>query len=103
MHARALLAVVLLSAILAACHNSASPGDPRVVRVNGTVHLMGFEGGFWVVRGDDGVSYDPIGGLPAGFQVEGLRVRLEARRRDDMGSVHMAGPVVEIIHITKLP
>jgi hypothetical protein len=99
---RAVVAVVLLSIVLAACRNPAAPDDSNVVRVNGTVRYMSFEGGFWVVRGDDGVSYDPIGGLPAPFQVEGLRVRLEARRRGDMASIHMAGPLVEIISIAKL-
>jgi hypothetical protein len=100
---RAAVVVLLLSIVLAACHHPVSPDDPNVVRVNGTVRYMSFEGGFWVVRGDDGVSYDPIGGLPAAFQVEGLRVRLEARRRDDMASFHMAGPIVEIIRIARLP
>jgi hypothetical protein len=96
------LAVVLLSVGLAACRNPASPDDPNVVNVTGTVRFRSIEGGFWVVAGDDGVSYDPLDGLPAGFQVEGLRVRLEARRRLNMGSIHNAGLIVEIIRIVKL-
>lgn len=64
---------------------------------------MTLEGGFWAIRGDDNVTYDPLGGLPAAFQSEGRRVRIEARRRDDMASVHMAGPIIEIISINKLP
>ena len=35
------------------------------IRVNGTVQYFNLEGGFWAVRGDDGVTYDPIAGLVA--------------------------------------
>jgi hypothetical protein len=92
-------AVILL---LTACASPMAPEDPDVVRVNGTVRFMTFEGGFWAVRGDDNVTYDPINGLPAAFRVEGLRVRLEARRLHDVGGIHMAGPIVEIISIARL-
>jgi len=56
----------------------------------------------WAVRGDDGTTYDPVGALPSDFKVEGLRVRLEARLRPDLVSLHMAGPLVEIISIQRL-
>jgi hypothetical protein len=95
--------VILLVLLAAGCRQPTSPTDPDIVRVNGTVRFMTFEGGFWTVHGDDNVTYDPAGGLPAAFQSEGLRVRLEARRRNDMASVHMAGPIVEILTIRKLP
>ena len=98
------LVLLLLIAALPACRNAVvAPDDPNHVRVNGTVRFMTFEGGFWAIRGDDNVTYDPLGGLPAAFQSEGLRVRIEARRRNDMASTHMAGPIVEIISINKLP
>jgi hypothetical protein len=94
--------MVLVVTFLSACANPMAPEDPNMIRVNGTVQFMTFEGGFWAVRGDDNVTYDPMNGLPAAFQVEGLRVRLEAKRRDDLVGVHMAGPIVEIITITRL-
>jgi hypothetical protein len=93
----------LLVSLAGACRNPVAPDDPNLIKVNGTMRFMTFEGGFWVVRGDDNVSYDPVNELPAGFQVEGLRVHLEAKRRGDLGGFHMAGPLVEIIRITKLP
>ena len=95
--------LILLVLLAAGCRQPTSPTDPDVVRVNGTVRFMTFEGGFWAVRGDDNVTYDPVGGLPAAFQSEGLRVRMEARHRNDMASVHMAGPLVEILNIRILP
>ena len=72
------------------------------VCVNGTVRHFDLEGGFWAIRGDDDVTYDPVGGVPEAFRREGLRVRLDARRRNDMGGIHMAGPIIEIISLTKL-
>ena len=86
--------------------SSAARGDSVAcqgdVCVNGTVQHVELEGGFWAIRGDDNVTYDPVGGVPEAFRQEGLRVRLDAKRRNDMGSVHMAGPIVEIISLTKL-
>ena len=101
MHLR-VAAVMLLVAVLPACGSPAAPADPDVVRVDGTVRFMSFEGGFWAVRGDDNVTYDPINGLPAAFQVEGLRVRLEAKRQRDAVNLHMAGPIVQVITIARL-
>jgi hypothetical protein len=103
MRLRAACVLALLIGAFPACHHPVGPDDPNLVAVNGTVRFMTFEGGFWAIRGDDNVTYDPLGGLPATFQSEGLRVRIEARRRNDMASVHMAGPTVEIISINKLP
>ena len=103
MRFRAAVVLWLLVTALPACRQAVAPDDPNLVAVNGTVRFMTLEGGFWAIRGDDNVTYDPLGGLPAAFQSEGLRVRIEAKRRNDMASVHMAGPIVEILSITKLP
>ena len=103
MRVRAAVVLLLLVAALPACRHAVAPDDPNLIAVNGTVRFMTVEGGFWAIRGDDNVTYDPLDGLPPAFQSEGLRVRIEARRRNDMASVHMAGPIVEIISINKLP
>ena len=79
-----------------------SPCPQDQVCVNGTARFFDFEGGFWAVRGDDDVTYDPLGGLPEDFRQEGLRVHLRARVRDDVGSFHMAGPIVDIVEIRTL-
>jgi hypothetical protein len=99
----AFVLLLLITIAVPACRHPLTPNDPNLVVVNGTVRFMTFEGGFWAIRGDDNVTYDPLGGLPAAFQLEGLRVRIEARRRNDMASIHMAGPIVEIISINRLP
>jgi hypothetical protein len=94
-------ALISLSILSTAC--SASPTAPQVpagaIQVNGTVRYLTLEGGFWTVRGDDGVTYDPLNGLAPAFQRENLRVTLVAKVRTDMGGIHMVGPIVEVISI----
>ncbi|HXO84509.1 MAG TPA: hypothetical protein VN803_03185 [Gemmatimonadales bacterium] len=79
-----------------------APRSPETICVTGTVHYFTFEGGFWAIRGDDSITYDPVGALARDFQDDGLRVRLKARIRSDVGSFHMAGPVIEILDIRRL-
>jgi hypothetical protein len=67
--------------------------------VVGAVRYYEVEGGFWAVRGDDGVTYDPVNGLPSEFQREGLRVSMVVKVRDDLVGTHQVGPIVEIISI----
>lgn len=82
---------------------AAACADPGNVCTNGAVHFVQLEGGFWVVEGDNGKPYDPMGGMPSGFTTEGLRVKLVAKPRTDVASFHMYGTIVEIVSITKLP
>ena len=95
--------LILLATVLSACGSSpAAPDDPNMVRVNGTVRFMTFEGGFWAVRGDDDVTYDPINGLPACLPGRGPARPAGGEAAPDACSIHMAGPIVEIITIAKL-
>lgn len=98
------LAFLLVSTGTSACFVadlfSSCPHDQ--ICVNGSVQFFSFEGGFWAVRGDDNVTYDPLDALPTGFRQEGLRVHLRARERTGVGSFHMAGPIVDIISIRRL-
>jgi len=67
----------------------------------GTIKFIYLEGGFYGIIGDNGDHYDPIN-LNQEFQVDGLRVRFEAKIRDDLASFHMWGTIIEIIKIEKL-
>jgi hypothetical protein len=92
-----LLAASILSA---ACTSPTAPGlPPGAIQVNGTVGYFPLEGGFWAVRGDDGVTYDPMNGLAPEFQRNDLRVTLVAKVRNDVGGIHMVGPIVEVLSI----
>ena len=97
------LTFVLLAVIAPDCQTNQNHKQVDVIRVNGTVSFADLEGGFWLVKGDDGKAYDPAGGgLPAEFQKEGLRVRMEAIPRPDLASFHMVGTIVEIKKIERL-
>ncbi len=103
-----LVLVTFMSLAPAGCGGS-TPTSPTgtvvvsgdVARGTGTVQFITVEGGFFAIRGDDGVVYDPRN-LPAAFQKDGMRVRFEARVRNDMGSFHMVGPIVDVISISAL-
>ena len=99
------IAALFLGLLVAgACKSSTAPGElaPGTTRVTGIVQHYTIEGGFWAVRGDDNVTYDPIGGMPADFQQENLRVSMVVKLRPDMGGIHGVGPMVEIIQIQKI-
>jgi hypothetical protein len=69
--------------------------------ITATVRFMSFEGGFYALRGDDSVTYDPTN-LPNDFKVDGLRVQSRVQVRKDLRGTHMAGPIVDIIQIKTL-
>ena len=93
--ARMLIAMCLFSA---ACSSPTAPEvPPGAMQINGAVRYIALEGGFWAVRGDDGVTYDPMNGLAPEYQRENLRVTLVAKVRNDVGGIHMVGPIVEVL------
>lgn len=83
-----------------AATDAVAPG--RRVVVDGTVTYVDLEGGFFGILGDDGNEYDPLD-LPTRFAVDGLRVSIEARVRQDLASAHMWGALVELDEIVALP
>lgn len=74
--------------------------DSTAVTVTGTVRYFALEGGFFAIRGDDSVTYDPTN-LAEAFREDGLRVRAELRLRPDMMGIHQVGPIVEIVEISR--
>jgi hypothetical protein len=92
---------LLLALVVAFAACVAEPPQHRV-DVNGTIGFVALEGGFWAIRGDDGVTYDPRA-FPPDFRKEGLRVHAVMNRRDDMVGVHMVGPIVDILRLDVLP
>jgi hypothetical protein len=95
------LAVAFVALLLPpACGASPfEPTDPANLVATGTVRFFNVEGGFWAIAGDDSVTYDPMTPLRQSFERDGLRVRFEGRLRPDVGSIHMVGPIVEIVQI----
>ncbi|HEU5041518.1 MAG TPA: hypothetical protein VFT84_11880 [Gemmatimonadales bacterium] len=75
-----------------------SGNNGEVLEVAGTVHQLDVEGGVFVIENSEGTRFNPTN-LPAAFQVEGMAVEAEARRRDDVMSIGMVGPVIELLRI----
>ena len=68
--------------------------------VTGVVTHVRLEGGFFGIRGDDGVNYLPLN-LETGFQKDGLRVHFEYRTEYCV-TMHQWGRPVRIMVIQKL-
>jgi hypothetical protein len=95
---RAALLLFALSTA-AACGGGASVQP--IKNVTATVSYMPLEGGFFGLRGDDGVTYDPTRLDPA-FAQDGLRVRARLQVRNDLRGIHQVGPIVDVLDISKL-
>jgi hypothetical protein len=61
----------------------------------GVVVYIEIEGGFFALRTNAGTTYEPVN-LPERFTVNGMKVRVTARSRADLGSYRMVGPIIEI-------
>lgn len=97
----ALIVILLIESVLiSGCIND-DKGKPSGISGTGTVKFIDLEGGFYGIIDDRGERYDPVN-LDKEFQVDGLRVRFEAKVRGDMASTHMWGTLVEIMKIEKL-
>jgi len=79
------------------CHEYGVP-----VSGTGTIRYLSFEGGFYGIYSDDGKRYDPAGGLPEEFQVDGTRVEFTVLSLEYMMSSRMWGEIVRILDIRKL-
>jgi len=67
-------------------------------RLVGSVSHLDLEGGVYVLRGDDSVTYAPTN-LPAGFRYPGTRVEAYARRADSVMGIHQVGHPIELVRI----
>lgn len=87
--------------VLAAACTTATTGFSETASLNATVTHSDLEGGFWYLKGDDNVNYDPTN-LPSSYQTEGKRVKVKLKFRPDLASTHQFGTIVEILEISAL-
>jgi hypothetical protein len=97
-----------VAALLAACAGpgwvdleapAATQAGPEF-RLAGRIQYLDLEGGLFVIRAEDGTQYNPLN-LPADFRIDGLAVEADARRRDDVATIGMVGPVLELLRIRR--
>ena len=96
-----LLAIFLMLCGAMLLVSSCGETSEEVISSIGTVTYVDSVGGFYGIISDDGEHYDSID-LGSEFQEEGLRIRFEAKLRDDIRSIHTWGKVIEITKIEKL-
>jgi hypothetical protein len=98
---------IWLPLMLAACGQGTNdwvtptpPADPTGSgrTITGTVRHFELEGGFYAIRGDDSVTYDPTN-LPAEFQKDGLAVEAVVRPKTNAMSIRQVGTIVDIERI----
>lgn len=100
------LSVALVTALGIAACSSPKPKsgsinqDSGVVSGNGTIDYMDLEGGFYVIRGDNNITYDPLN-LPADMKQDDLPVTYRVKLVPDRMSTHMVGPIVEVVEIKR--
>lgn len=87
--------------LLAACglhDGSRHSEEAPLVRTTAFVELSEIEGTHWVLRAEDGRIYLPHSGFPESFHVEGARVRVVLREREDLVSP-APGILVDVLEI----
>lgn len=94
-----LLGLAVVGCSFSSTEPPAPPADGEVA-FDGHVTFVTVAGGAWVLRSEAGVLYEPIN-LQAPFHQEGLPVRVRALVREDMASIRMVGPIIEIRHIAR--
>lgn len=87
--------------LLLALVRTGTAQDPDLFSFDGTVVHQTIEQGFFAINADNGQKFTPLG-LPQEFAVDGLRVRVTARARDDAVRIYMYGALIEIVEISKL-
>ena len=80
---------------------SQEPIDEEIITIFGRVVYVDLEGGFYGIISNLDEQYDPIN-LPVEFQQNGLPVYVVAKIRDDLGSIHMWGIIIEILEINDI-
>jgi hypothetical protein len=73
-------------------------GRGEAISGTGTVKYIDLEGGFYGIVGDDNKQYEPMN-LEQTYQKDGLRVRFQAKIRQEMASIYMWGTIIEITRI----
>lgn len=75
--------------------------ESETTRIAGPVTYMDLEGGLWVIRGPDGTNFHPTN-LPEAYREDGLPIEAEVVRRDDVASIGMVGPIVDVVRIRRV-
>jgi hypothetical protein len=65
------------------------------MKVSGVVGYLELEGGVWVLRGDDGRTYELVGGK-GDLRRNGKRVEVDGEIKQGAASFAMVGPILRV-------
>ena len=71
------------------------------MKVTGKMEMKGFGFGIWALVTDDGTTYE-LKDCPAELEREGLKVEVQGKIREDVMTMAMIGPVLEVESYQKL-
>lgn len=106
---RVVLLAACLALLVAGCGGGGGeaeepvPGDEVAeegLEVAGTVRLREVEGGCWVIEGEEGEVWQPLG-LDEPFRRDGLAVRVRLLPRDDVATICQVGRPAEVLAISR--
>lgn len=66
-----------------------------MMTLTGTIEKKGFGFGTWALVAEDGQTYE-LKGAPKELQQEGIKVEIRGKIRQDIMTIAMIGPVLEI-------
>lgn len=66
------------------------------VSVEGKIERKGFGPGTWAIVGNNGQSYEIYQGAPTSLLKSGQKVKVTGKVRDDIMTLAMIGPVLEV-------
>lgn len=66
------------------------------LKITGTIERSDMGPGTWALIADGGESYEIYQGAPAALLKSGQKVKVEGQIRDDVMTVAMIGPVLEV-------
>jgi len=93
------------SVIASQCSSPTKPVIPNstsdIIQITGIVRYLQLEGGFYGIIGDDGEKYKPMN-LEPQYEVDGLKVKVQARIVKGVAGIHMWGKSVEVLEIEKI-
>jgi hypothetical protein len=95
------LFLIVLSLAIGCSTTEMDKKSENIISGTGTIKFIDLEGGFYGIIGDDEQKLLPDN-LNEEFQVDGLRVRYEAKVQEDVMTIKMWGKPVEIIKIEKV-
>lgn len=66
------------------------------ITIKGQIERKDFGPGAWALVTDDGESYEIYEGAPADLLKDGQKVKVKGQVRDDVMTMAMIGPVLEV-------